>query len=257
MTALVGFDSYEAAAPVVTPILGGATLLAVPVPAGVTLGGFDLDVSDLDTGASPTLALDVGDAVAPARFVNADTTAQAGGLLEYRPANTAWYRYNAAASVLVTVQATPSVGAVGAIALTLYGYPSVDRAVLVRQALQLLGVTAEGETPRAEDAAVTIEALADVHETLRGKRIANRQDLAWTLAAVPLFAARPYAALAANLLADTFGLSQQRATRLAARAVEGEREMRRQTAKGYGGQPVSLEPYRELTETRLDYGALI
>lgn len=255
MAALVGFDTFTASATVSTPITLAATLLTVPVPAGVAIGGIDLTVSDLDTNAAPTIALDVGDVVDADRFVAASTIARAGGTLEYRPAATAWYRYNAAAAVRVTVQATPALasGAAGSIAGTIYGYPSVDRAVLVRQTLQLVGVVAEGETPRAEDAAIALEALADVHEMLRGKGIANKQDVAWPLAAVPLFAARSYAALAGNLLADTFGLSMQRAARLAQRAAEGEREIRRQTRKPTDGEPVNLEPYLPDVNA-MDYG---
>ena len=243
MAALVGFNTWTASATVSTPILLGATLLTVPVPAGTAIGGIDFTVSDLDTNAAPLIALDVGDIADADRFVAASTAARAGGTVEFRPAATAWYRYNAAANVLVTVQAAPATGAAGSIAATIYGYPAVDRAVLVRQTLQLIGELAEGETPRAEDAAIALEALADVHETLRGKGIANRQDMAWPLTAVPLFAARSYAAMAGNLLADTFGLSMQRAQRVAARAVEGEREIRRQTRKPYSGEPVNMEPY--------------
>lgn len=255
MAALIGFDAYTASATVSTPITLAATLLTVAVPAGTAIGGLDLTVSDLDTNATPLVALDVGDAVDADRFVAAATTGRAGGTLECRPAATAWYRYNAASSVVVTVQTAPATGASGTIAATLYGYPSVDRAVLVRQTLQLLGVVAEGETPRAEDAAIALEALADAHEMLRGKNLARRQDLAWPLAAVPLFGARAYAAMAGNLLADTFGVSAQRAQRLAARAVEGERELRRQTRTPTAGGPVSLEPYRSGTTD--DYGVTI
>lgn len=246
MAALAGFDTWEAAATVATPITLGATLLTLAIPAGVAIGGFDMDVSDLDSHATtPLITLNIGDAVDDDRFVADDETAQGGGLLEYRPANTAWYRYSVATNVLVKVGTAPATGAAGAIALTAYGYPAVDQAVLVRQTLQALGVVAEGETPRAEDAGLVLAALADVHEMMRGKRIGSKQDLAWPLTYVPLFASRPYAALASNLLADTFGLSAQRAQRLALRAAEAERELRRQTRKPTTYDAVSLEPYEE------------
>ena len=115
---------------------------------------------------------------------------------------------------------------------------------------------AEGETSRAEDASLANEALAEVHEMLRGKSLANRRDLAWPLALVPMFAFRPYAALAANLLADTFGVSAQRAQRLAARAAAAEKEMRVHTQTRTSGDPVTLEPYHELPTHILDYGVL-
>lgn len=256
MAALVGFDTWTASAAVTTPITLGATLLTVPVPARTTVGGIDLSVSDLDTNAVPLLALDVGDVADLDRLIANDLTGRAGGDLEFRPAPSAWYRYNTAANVLVTVRVAPATGAVGSISAVIYGFPSVDQAILVRQTLQAIGVVAEGETPRFEDAAIALEALGDVHEMMRGKGIANRQDLAWTLAAVPLFAARPYAAMAANLMADTFGVSAQRAQRLAARAVEGERELRRQTRKPSAGEPVNLEPYVDPGDFVTDYGVL-
>lgn len=243
MAVLLGFDTWDASATVTTPINLNATLLTIPLPARVTVAGIDLSVSDIDTHATPLVKLDIGDADDDNRFVAADTTAQGGGDLEYRPVNTAWYRYSVATDVLVTVNTAPATGASGAIAATIYGYPSADQSALVKQSLQTLGVLAEGETARAEDAALALDALRDVHEALRGKGIANRQDLAWTLAVVPLFAARPYAMLAANLLADTFGVSAQRAQRLAQRAAEAEREMRRQTRKASSGDPVTMEPY--------------
>lgn len=255
MAALVGFDTFTASATVSTPITLGATLLTVALPARTALAGLDLTVSDLDTNATPLVALDVGDLADADRFVVASQLARAGGSLEYRPAATAWYRYGSAANVLATVQTAPATGAAGTISATIYGYPSADVSTLVRATLQQLGVLAEGETARAEDAAIALEALAEIHETLRGKSIANKQDLAWPLAAVPMFAVRPYAALAANLLADTFGVSMQRAQRMAARAADGEREIRRQTRKAYAGNPVSLEPYRATTTD--DYGVTI
>lgn len=256
MAALLGFDTWDESATVATPITLGATLLTIALPARITIGGIDLSVSDIDTNATPLVKLDIGDADDDNRFVAADTTGQGGGDLEYRPLNTAWYRYSAAASVLVTVNTAPATGASGAIAATIYGYPSADVSTLTRQSLQVLGVLAEGETARAEDASLALEALRDVHEMLRGKGIANRQDLAWTLSVVPLFAARPYAAMAANLLADTFGVSAQRAQRLAARAAEAEREMRRQTRKPSSGDPVTLEPYEEDDTATLNTGVL-
>jgi hypothetical protein len=256
MAALEGFDTYEKDAAVTTPIILGATLLSVAIPKGVCIGGIDVDVSDLDSNATPLIALDVGDAADQDRYVAASPIARDGGLLEYRPSNTDWYRYSAASAVLVKVATAPATGVAGAIAATVYGYPSADVAELVRSTLRGLGVLAEGETARAEDAALALEALAEIHEMMRGKRIANRQDLAWPLAAVPTFAARLYAAMAGNLLAATFGLSLQRMQAMAARAVEAERELRRQTAKGYSGKPVSLEPYREPETAVVDYAEL-
>lgn len=258
MAALLGLRAWDGDATVLTPITLGAQLLSVAIPAGTTIAGIDIDVSDLDSAASPLILLDIGDAVDQDRIAAAQDIAQSGGLLEVRPLPAEWYRYNVASAVLVTVQTAPATGAGGAIAATIYGYPSVDVAVLVRRTLQQLGVVAEGETPRAEDASLALEALADVHEMCIGKRIAkfpgkNLDDLVWPLSSVPSFAARAYAALAGDLLADTFSLSSARKTALAARASAGEKELRRQTRTPSDGEAVSLEPYTTPDPAILDY----
>jgi hypothetical protein len=254
--ALRGFDSFVASAALVPPYTIGATLLSVSLPAKVTVGGIDMDVDALDSNATPLLSLNIGDVVDDDRFVAADTTARAGGLLEYRPANTAWYRYNLAASVLVTVDVAPATAQNGAIAATIYGYPSLDIADVQKMVLQVLGVLAEGETPRAEDAVLALGAIEEIHEQLRFKQLANRQDLAWPVSLIPTFAGRSYARMAANLLADTFGVSVQRAQIMAQRAVEAEREMRRQTAIKSIGEPVDMEPYLNSPDYYLDEGVL-
>jgi hypothetical protein len=257
MAALVGFDSFVGSAVLTPPYLLASTLASVVLPVRTTVGGIDIDVDDLDSNAAPTIALNVGDVTDVDRFVALDTTARAGGLLEYRPAATTWFRYPLGGTVNVTVGTVAATAVAGSIGITIYGYPSVDVSDIARATLQRMGVLAEGETPRFDDNAVTLEALAEVHEMLRGRRLANKQDLAWPLAAVPLFALRPYAAIAANMLADTFGLSAQRIQLMAQRAAEGERELRRQTQVPYSGKPVSLEPYRDPATFVLDYGELL
>jgi hypothetical protein len=255
MAAPVGFDTLTATAAVTTPFAAGATLLSLAVPARTVVAWLDLTATDLDSNAAPAITLNVGDVADVDRYVAASTIARAGGTVEVRSADTAWWRYGLADAVRVQVGTDAATDAAGSVTLTAYVYPGADVTYIVRLTLQAMGVLAEGETPRFDDAAIVNEALAEVHEMLRGKGIANRQDLAWPLALVPMFAARPYAALAANMLADTFGLSAQRAQRMAARAVEGEREIRRQTRKGYSGEPVNLEPYQSGLTT--DYGLVL
>lgn len=256
MTALRGFGSFVASAAVVPPYTLGATLLSVSLPAKATVGGIDMDVDALDSNATPLLALNIGDVNDDDRFVAADTTARAGCALEYRPDPTAYYRYNLAASVLVTVDVAAATGVLGSIAATIYGYPSLDISDAQKMVLQVLGVLAEGETPRAEDAVLARGALEEVHERLRFKGLANRQDLAWPVTLIPVFAGRAYARMAADLLADTFGVSMQRAQVMAQRAAEGEREMRRQTQVKTLGGPVTLEPYLDPPPYYLDEGVL-
>jgi hypothetical protein len=256
MATLAGFDTSTASAVVPTPITAGQTLLSVSLPARLTLAGFDMDVSDLDSSAVPTLALHVGDLIDEDRFVASDTTARAGGLLEYRPDPGAWYRYNAPDTLRVRVATSAATSKAGAVGITLYWFPSHDISTVVRLTLQSLGVLAEGETARYEDAALAQEAINEVHERARGLNCAARQDMAWTTAAIPLFAARPYAVMAADLLADTFGLSMQRAQRLSARAAEAVKELRRHTMTPSAGKPVSLELYQDEETTVLDVSVL-
>lgn len=253
--ALAGFDTLTATAAVTAPFTAGQTILTLAVPARTVVAALDLTATDLDTNAAPTVTLNVGDVADVDRFVAASTIARTGGTLEARPAASAWWRYGDASNVVVQIGTDAATAATGSVTLLAYVYPGADVTYLVRLTLQALGVLAEGETPRFDDAAIINEALAEVHEMLRGRGLANRQDLAWPLALVPMFAARPYAALAANMVADTFGVSAQRAQRLAARAVEGEREIRRQTRKAYSGEPVNLEPYRASTPS--DYGQVL
>lgn len=253
--ALAGFDTITATGAVTAPFVAGQVLLSLPVPARTVVAALDLTTSDLDTNAAPTITLNVGDTADVDRFLAASTVARAGGVVEVRPAASAWWRYGAADSVTVRVGTDAATDAAGSVTLTAYVYPGEDTAQVVRQTLRGLGVLAEGETPRSEDAAIALEAIYDVHEMLRGKGIANRQDLAWPVGLIPLFAVRPYAAMAGNLLAETFSVSARRAQRLAARAVDGEREIRRQTRKAYSGEPVDLEPHGE--GVTLDYGRAI
>lgn len=255
MAALTGFDLISGSATVTAPFAAAQVLLTQAVPARTVIGGIDLTVSDLDTNAVPTLTLNVGDVADVDRFIAASTIGRTGGTVEFRPTNDVWYRYNLAANVLTAVGTDAATDASGTVSVVLYTYPGVDISDLTRATLQRMGVLAEGETPRFDDAAITQEALAEVHEMLRGRNLTARLELSWALQAVPLFAFRPYAALAANLLADTFGLSGQRIQLIAQRAAEGERELRRQTRVPYSGNPVSLDPYSE--GVTLDYGVAI
>lgn len=253
---LYGFDTFEEVADATGTHSPGDVLLSITIPARTTIGGLDLSVGILDTDAAPTITLDIGDADDADRFVADDESGQTGELLEWRPAPSTWYRYNVETALRITVGTGAATSANEGLSLVVYGYPSVDFSALSRLTLQTMGVLAEGETSRFEDASLAQEALREVHEMLRGKRLSYRQDLAWPLAYVPIFAARSYAIMAGDLLADTFGLSAQRAQRLNARAQEALREMARQTSIRSLGGPVTLEPYQELPPHILDYGVL-
>ncbi len=257
MAAPEGFDILTGTASVPLPITLGATLLSVAVPARWTVGAVDLIASAMDSNATPLLTLDVGDAADQDRYIAASIAGQADGTEEYRPAGTSYYRYGAAGAVLVKVQAAPATGVAGAVSVNLYGYPSADYSVVRKNVLRELGVLAEGQPSLAEDDALVREAMEEVHETLRGRQLANRQEMAWTIDTLPMFASRPYTVMAAWRLCDVYSVPARRVQSLAAKAGEAEREMRRQTYKRSAGGPVSLEPYREDDAFVLDYGVLV
>lgn len=253
MAALEGFDLISGTATVTTPFAAGATLLSVAVPARTVVAALDLTATDLDSNAVPLITLNVGDAADLDRYLAASTVARAGGTVEYRPASGAWWRYTTADAVTVRVGTDAATDAAGSVSLTLYTYPGVDLASVVVATLQRLGVLGESETPRAADDQLVREALAEVHEMMRGRLLTTRQDLTWPLALIPVFALRAYAGMAANLLADAFQIPPARVQIIAQRAIEGERELRRMTRKPYSGQPVSLDPYGEITSYTTDY----
>lgn len=257
MAAPEGFDIITGTASVATPITLGATLLSVAVPARWTVGAVDLIASQMDTNATPLMALDVGDAVDADRYIAASIVAQTGDIKEYRPEGSAYYRYGTAGAVLVKVNTAPATGYAGAVTVNLYGYPSADYSVVRKNVLRELGVLAEGQPSLAEDDALVREAIEEVHETLRGKGLANRQDMEWTVDTLPMFASRLYAVMSAWRLCDVYGTPARRVQSLAAKAAEAERELRRQTYKRSSGDPVSLEPYAEVEDFLLDYGALV
>lgn len=255
MAAPEGFDVITGTATVATPITLGATLLSVAVPARWTVGAVDLVASDMDGGA--LLTLNVGDAIDADRYIAASIVAQGGGTKEYRPEAPAYYRYAAPGAVLVRVATAPATGVAGAVSVNLYGYLSADYSVVRKNVLRELGVLAEGQPSLAEDDALVREAIEEVHDTLRGRQLANRQDLEWTVDTLPMFASRLYAVMAAWRLCDVYSIPARRVQSLAAKASEAEREMRRQTYKRSAGGPVSLEPYAEDDAFVLDYGALV
>lgn len=252
MAAPEGFDIITGTASVTLPITLGATLLSVAVPARWTVGGVDLIASDMDGGTA--LTLDVGDAADADRYIAASIVGQTGDTAEYRAAT--YYRYGAVSAVTVKVKTAPASPAAGAVSLNLYGYLSADYSVVRKNVLRELGVLAEGQPSLAEDDALVREAMDEVHDTLRGKGLANRYDMEWTVDTLPLFASRLYAVMAAWRLCDVYGVPARRVQSLAAKAAEAEREMRRQTYRRSAGGPVSLEPYIEDEAFVLDYGTL-
>jgi protein involved in polysaccharide export with SLBB domain len=109
--AVYGVYTFPAASP---PTLGaGDTITMMSVPAGATVTGVTLDVDKLDTGGSPAIKLNVGDAVTANRFVNQSTAGQAGGYQVPNINGGIGFQYAATTPILVTVQ-TAAAGAVQA-----------------------------------------------------------------------------------------------------------------------------------------------
>lgn len=245
MASLAGFDIRTASAAIAVAPTVGATYCSITMPARSVVGAVEVLSDQLDVATPGAITFAVGDALDPDRLASDVLVARLAGTetLEIEPE--AFHRYGTATAVRLECTAEATTFAAGAVTLTLYSYQAADWATLRAMVLREMGVLAEGETPRAEDDRLVRDALAEVHEMLRGKGLASRQDLEWPVELVPLFAARPYANLAARLLAATYGLPAARIPLIEARATEAEREMRRQTRKPTAGGPVSLEPYLE------------
>lgn len=85
-------------------------MLRVPKNARIT--GVALKVSDLDTGGSPAIVLNVGDTGDADRLITAATTGQAGGTTTALVSSTGqFYQYTAETVIAVTVATGPATGA--------------------------------------------------------------------------------------------------------------------------------------------------
>lgn len=82
------------------------------VPAGARITGVTLKTSDLDTGGSPAIVLDVGDSGDTDRLIDGATVGQAGGTSSALVSSTGqFYQYTAETMISVLVQAAPETGA--------------------------------------------------------------------------------------------------------------------------------------------------
>ena len=91
----------------------GDTITMMTVPTGAVITGVTLDVDKLDTGGTPAIKLNVGDATVANRFINQSTAGQAGGYQVPNINGAVGNQYQANAPILVTVQ-TGAAGAVQA-----------------------------------------------------------------------------------------------------------------------------------------------
>lgn len=82
------------------------------VPAGARITGVTLKTSDLDTGGSPAIVLDVGDSGDTDRLIDGATVGQAGGTSSALVSSTGqFYQYTAETMISVLVQVAPATGA--------------------------------------------------------------------------------------------------------------------------------------------------
>lgn len=82
------------------------------VPKNARIVGVTLKASDLDTGGSPSIVLDVGDTGDTDRLIDGATIGQAGGTSTALVSSTGqFYQYTAETIISVLVQAGPATGA--------------------------------------------------------------------------------------------------------------------------------------------------
>ncbi len=122
----VMWGTYEIA----TALSAGDTITMFPVPAGTTIHGGEIMGDDLDTNATETIELDVGDSSSATRFLNSGVLngdaitnwkTQAGvwmplyGTLKDGP-----YTYSSDTNIIVTVTAAAATGGTGTLSLRMW-----------------------------------------------------------------------------------------------------------------------------------------
>lgn len=94
------------------------------IPKGATILDVIVNVTDLDTGGSPAITLDVGYGVDPDYFVQASTIGQTGGVVRSSAATAAPLTLTDNDTVDVLVKAAPATGATtGTVAVTVIFLP--------------------------------------------------------------------------------------------------------------------------------------
>jgi hypothetical protein len=84
----------------------------VKVPIGARILSIDLNCTDLDSGTTPAVTLDVGDGTTTARFITSSTIGQAGGNLRFPSDSTTTaagvgYQYTVADTIDILVSVAP------------------------------------------------------------------------------------------------------------------------------------------------------
>lgn len=87
------------------------------IPAGATICSVVLDSDKLDSNASPTITLDVGDGTVANRFLAASTVGQAGGAAVANVAAAYGYQYTANTPLYVKIHAAAATFQAGTVRL--------------------------------------------------------------------------------------------------------------------------------------------
>jgi hypothetical protein len=100
--------------PVAAALVVNDVIQALPVFAGETVLGVEINADDLDDGTAIVLA--VGDGTTADRYITGSTVAQAGGLAKHTQG--APYQYTADDTIDVKVTTAPTTGTTGNITVT-------------------------------------------------------------------------------------------------------------------------------------------
>ena len=107
-TPLVAFASYS----VTAALALNDVIQMLKLPPRARVIGVALQTTDLDTGGSPAIVLDVGDTGDTDRLIDGATTGQSGGINTTIVASTGFgYQYTAETTISVLVQVAPATGA--------------------------------------------------------------------------------------------------------------------------------------------------
>jgi hypothetical protein len=100
----------------------GNTVALMKVPAGFTVTGVYLKVTDIDTGGSPAVSLTLGDSGDDDRLVAASTIGQAGGSTTTLASTGLYYQFSADTDILLKFGTQSATAAAGTVDCYLTGF---------------------------------------------------------------------------------------------------------------------------------------
>lgn len=100
----------------------GNTVALMKVPAGFTVTGVYLALTDIDTNGSPTVAVTLGDAGSANRLVASSTIGQAGGNTTTLQSGGLYYQYTVDTDILLTFGTGSATAAAGTATCYLEGF---------------------------------------------------------------------------------------------------------------------------------------